>query len=243
MDMDITVGTTGQRKVAFEDIEVGQVFCGAEPETQDNYHYAMEKVDIGTWLMLVFDGAKFAGTEFFDVRKMETLRQAGDPDFRMEKSIMIRMLHRGSMALQREKSEERSQLVGQVETLQHEITRNAQEIRSWQDWRDTLETDAHEMADDNNLCETFDNFMEDHGMNRRMRDFSATLVLEIPVSVTVRAHNEAEAEEIFEHGLQRMDENSITEEVIDELESSVDSANVHVTAQMFSPSVDEIEQV
>lgn len=46
---------------------------------------------------------------------------------------------------------------------------------------DTLVSDAHEWADNNSLCSEFDNFMEQHGLPGRERDFC----LRVDVSTTV----------------------------------------------------------
>ncbi|WP_155288870.1 hypothetical protein [Rhodococcoides fascians] len=57
--------------------------------------------------------------------------------------------------------------------------------------------DAHQWADDNNLCSVFDSFMCDHGLPPRRRAFQApasvTLTLELPVPVTARYGEDAQA--------------------------------------------------
>ncbi|QXT62467.1 hypothetical protein [Tessaracoccus palaemonis] len=44
-------------------------------------------------------------------------------------------------------------------------------------WLDHLAEDARTFADDNNLCEVFDQFMEEHGMKGRTRDFRAEFTI------------------------------------------------------------------
>lgn len=51
----------------------------------------------------------------------------------------------------------------------------------YRDQQLTLVADAHQWADNNDLCSTFDEFMEDHGMPGRERDFS----LRVDVVTTV----------------------------------------------------------
>lgn len=41
-------------------------------------------------------------------------------------------------------------------------------------WR-TLECDAHEWADEHSLCEQFDQFMVEHGMQARVREYTVTV--------------------------------------------------------------------
>ena len=52
-----------------------------------------------------------------------------------------------------------------------------------------LEAAAHEWADDNDLCERFDDFMEEMGLSRRVRDF------EVEVQVCVRGSVSATSED------------------------------------------------
>ncbi|MEV0759544.1 hypothetical protein [Nocardia sp. NPDC050435] len=50
-------------------------------------------------------------------------------------------------------------------------------------WRDQMAEDAREFADENKLCEEFDNFMEKWGMEGRERDYSATVSIEFTVTL------------------------------------------------------------
>lgn len=54
-------------------------------------------------------------------------------------------------------------------------------IRRHRQWIDALTDDAHVHADDNSLCERFDDFMEEHGLARRARDYD----LRVQVTATV----------------------------------------------------------
>ncbi|WP_043650828.1 hypothetical protein [Cellulosimicrobium cellulans] len=54
-------------------------------------------------------------------------------------------------------------------------------IREHRQWIDTLTADAHEHADDQQWCEQFDDFMDEHGLARRARDYE----LRVQVTATV----------------------------------------------------------
>lgn len=60
---------------------------------------------------------------------------------------------------------------------------------------DNLVSDAHEWADDNSLCETFDNFMESHDLPPRRREYEVTIRVNTYVTLSREARNEAEAGE------------------------------------------------
>lgn len=64
-----------------------------------------------------------------------------------------------------------------AEARSHYQTRARQEARM-----ETLVEDAHRFADDSDLCERFDDFMGEHGLPRRSRDF------EVRVEVTATLH-------------------------------------------------------
>ncbi|WP_128645086.1 hypothetical protein [Rhodococcus sp. BS-15] len=51
---------------------------------------------------------------------------------------------------------------------------------------DKLVADAHEWADDNDLCSRFDEFMEDHNLPTRLKDFDVEVSVRLSTSVTVR---------------------------------------------------------
>ena len=52
---------------------------------------------------------------------------------------------------------------------------------------DSLVTDAHEWADDNDLCGKFDEFMESHGLEPRERDFDVTINVALTRTITARS--------------------------------------------------------
>ena len=59
---------------------------------------------------------------------------------------------------------------------------------------DALVSDAHEWADNNDLCETFDRFCREHDLRERQREYEVTVhvTLSVPVSLTVTANNDVE---------------------------------------------------
>lgn len=67
----------------------------------------------------------------------------------------------------------------------------------------TLVEDAHQWADNNNLCGEFDHFMRDHDLPPRRREFKApasvTLTVELPVPVTARYGEDAST--LIDHDL------------------------------------------
>lgn len=54
-------------------------------------------------------------------------------------------------------------------------------------WVDSLVSDMHAAADDANLCEDFDNFMEEHNLRAREREYEVTMAVTVRVPVTVEA--------------------------------------------------------
>lgn len=52
---------------------------------------------------------------------------------------------------------------------------------------DTLVSEAHQWANDNSLCETFDDFMDEQGLARRERDFQLRVEVCATVYLTCRA--------------------------------------------------------
>jgi hypothetical protein len=66
--------------------------------------------------------------------------------------------------------------------------------REHETWKNNLEVDAHEMATENNLCSVFDQFMEEHGMNPRSRDYVATVSVTVEVTVNCSGRNDEDAE-------------------------------------------------
>ncbi|ABH00652.1 hypothetical protein RHA1_ro11005 (plasmid) [Rhodococcus jostii RHA1] len=64
-------------------------------------------------------------------------------------------------------------------------------------WIDAVATSAHQWADENNLCSEFDQFMEEHGLPPRSREFTveALVTITTKVSVPVSARSEEVAED------------------------------------------------
>lgn len=73
-------------------------------------------------------------------------------------------------------------------------------------WRQSLEADAHEWADDNDLCERFDEFMVNHGLEGRRREFRFRVEATATVYITATGRSEEDARE-----------NITTSEVVDEI--------------------------
>lgn len=92
----------------------------------------------------------------------------------------------------------------------HERQENAREHEARMD---RLVTDAHTYADDNSLCERFDEFMEEHGLPRRVRDYS--LRVEVTVYLTRSGSTVEDAIESIERSDVReaMDQSSFDFEV------------------------------
>jgi hypothetical protein len=68
-------------------------------------------------------------------------------------------------------------------------------------WKAELIRDAHEHADRHNMCNEFDQFMEEHGLPTRTRDYSA----EVTVTVTVTVNCSGRDDESAEQSIDRYD--------------------------------------
>lgn len=62
-------------------------------------------------------------------------------------------------------------LAAQSQHVRREQRQREAQVRAHQSTIDTLVSDAHDYADRNSLCEQFDEFMEEHGLPGRTRDF------------------------------------------------------------------------
>jgi hypothetical protein len=75
------------------------------------------------------------------------------------------------------------------------------EIAAFEDWKRILVEDAHQTATDRDWCGEFDDFMEDHGLPRREREWEVTVQATVTVTRTVTASSEddakSKAEEAF----------------------------------------------
>ena len=71
---------------------------------------------------------------------------------------------------------------------------------------DTLVSDAHQWADDNDLCERFDEFMDEHGLPMRERDFE----LRVEVATTVYLTRTATT---LEGAMQSVDADAVREAI------------------------------
>lgn len=70
--------------------------------------------------------------------------------------------------------------------------------REHEQWVDSLVADMHEAADDANLCEDFDDFMEAHDLEPRTREREVAVTASLPVTVTVTARDDDAAEDQIE---------------------------------------------
>lgn len=61
---------------------------------------------------------------------------------------------------------------------------------------DALVSDAHEWADDNDLCHRFDDFMEAHNLPTREREFTLRVRASVTVTITKQARNFDDAEDM-----------------------------------------------
>lgn len=64
------------------------------------------------------------------------------------------------------------------------------------EFMDRLVRDAHEYANDNDLCGVFDEFMESHGLPRRTRDYRVEFRVSFTSSTVVEASSSDEAAEL-----------------------------------------------
>ena len=72
-------------------------------------------------------------------------------------------------------------------------------------WIERLTDEAHEYANRNDLCERFDEFMEDHGMRRRTRDYDLRVEVTATLYITRNAQsvddaiNDLDREDVWDH--------------------------------------------
>ena len=71
---------------------------------------------------------------------------------------------------------------------------------------DTLVADAHQWADDNDLCGRFDEFMDEHGLPMRERDFELCVNVRATVYLTRRATT-------LEGAIEEVDEDAVRAEI------------------------------
>ena len=80
---------------------------------------------------------------------------------------------------------------------QRELTSklHAQMVRH-EEWKEEATDKAHDWANENNLCGTFDDFMESIGLRRRERDYTVTVTVTLDVEIKeIRASNARDAEQ------------------------------------------------
>lgn len=82
-------------------------------------------------------------------------------------------------------------LEAQVARLRSDLARRDREM-------DTLVEDAHTYADTHSLCHEFDQFMVDHGLPARERDYEVEVTFNVSAIITVRANDEEGAQESAE---------------------------------------------
>lgn len=77
-------------------------------------------------------------------------------------------------------------------------------------WIESIVEDAHEWADENDLCEKFDEFMEDHGLPTRTRTYTvwATVSARVPVNVEARSYDDAR-DDVGEHEIRKVVEDDL----------------------------------
>lgn len=72
-------------------------------------------------------------------------------------------------------------------------------------WIERLTDEAHEYANRNDLCERFDEFMEEHGMRRRTRDYDLRVEVTATLYITRNAQsvddaiNDLDREDVWDH--------------------------------------------
>lgn len=71
------------------------------------------------------------------------------------------------------------------------------DLQEFRDWRDKLVAEAHAEATERRWCEEFDDWMTEHGLPGRERDWSVTVEFTMTgaYTVAVKAHNEQDAGE------------------------------------------------
>lgn len=67
------------------------------------------------------------------------------------------------------------------------LTERARTGESHHAWMETLVADAHEWATEHDLCSTFDEFMEDHGLPGREREYSFDVSVSATATVSITA--------------------------------------------------------
>lgn len=72
--------------------------------------------------------------------------------------------------------------------------------REHENWKEQVTDLAHEYANENNLCGTFDDFMDRIGLRRRELDYTVYVEVTMRVEVNVRASSERRAEEEVSEG-------------------------------------------
>lgn len=66
-------------------------------------------------------------------------------------------------------------------------------IRDHEQWRGDLIADLHTAADEHDLCPVFDQFCEDHGLPRRVREYDLSITVTLELRVTREAESVGEA--------------------------------------------------
>lgn len=85
--------------------------------------------------------------------------------------------------------------LGTVGELHGRVEALTESLRKAEAWKAELIRDAHEYANDGDLCEAFDDFMENHGLPRRASEYRVDVRVVTAVTVYVEARDEADAME------------------------------------------------
>lgn len=99
----------------------------------------------------------------------------------------------------------------QVQARIREAVREAvaEARREFETWKDRLASDANDYADEQGYCSEFDDFMEEHGLPSRRRDYAVTF------TVTVEARNEGDAAEQAAERMYDLDRWGLSQEITD----------------------------
>ena len=78
--------------------------------------------------------------------------------------------------------------------LQQEVEELKRKVAERDEKFDRLLNDLHDAAEEHDLCSAFDDFLKDHGLPGRERDYEVTLEITLKHKISVKTTNEEEAE-------------------------------------------------
>lgn len=240
MDAETTVGTLGTNEVEYSEIEKGMVFTDRLEKT-DRYYYAHWLTESGDWWFVVCEGSVPTARKLVTKSQFEQMVQAGDPDFRMDSAVVTRMSETAIRIEERQafNAGERTRIKNWTDSIREKD----EQIQRWREWRDRLVEDAHQMANEKDLCGEFDDFMEEHGLPRRMKTFEVTVQFTGTIRFNVKASEEADAESEAYSMIRRFDESSMNRHFEDEVAASGSEEIIEVVSDLEVLRFDDVYEV